>query len=127
MTAPNIPPTTSSNDIQQLQQTLAEFARLRNWDQFHTPKNLAMALSGEVGELLEIFQWLTPEQSQQLPLEKKHHAAEEIADVMMYLLRLADKCDIDVMQACQDKLQQNAAKYPINKCYGSAKKYNELD
>ncbi|WP_279152237.1 nucleotide pyrophosphohydrolase [Photobacterium iliopiscarium] len=118
---------TSTNDIKKLQDTLAEFAQQRNWDQFHTPKNLVMALSGEVGELIEIFQWLTPEQSQQLPPQKKQHASEEIADVMMYLLRLADKCDIDVMQACQEKIQQNAAKYPISKCYGSAKKYNELD
>ena len=118
---------TSTNDIKKLQDALAEFAQQRNWDQFHTPKNLVMALSGEVGELIEIFQWLTPEQSQQLPPQKKQHASEEIADVMMYLLRLADKCDIDVMQACQEKIQQNAAKYPISKCYGSAKKYNELD
>ncbi|KJF87185.1 nucleotide pyrophosphohydrolase [Photobacterium phosphoreum] len=119
--------TRPNSDIKQLQQTLTEFAQQRDWEQFHTPKNLAMALSGEVGELLEIFQWLTPEQSQQLSPEKKQHASEEIADVMMYLLRLADKCDIDVMQACQEKIQQNAAKYPISKCYGSAKKYNELD
>jgi NTP pyrophosphatase (non-canonical NTP hydrolase) len=118
---------TSANDIKKLQDALVEFAQQRNWDQFHTPKNLVMALSGEVGELIEIFQWLTPEQSQQLPPQKKQHASEEIADVMMYLLRLADKCDIDVMQACQEKIQQNAAKYPISKCYGSAKKYNELD
>ena len=119
--------TRPNSDIKQLQQTLTEFAQQRDWEQFHTPKNLAMALSGEVGELLEIFQWLTPEQSQQLSPEKKQHASEEIADVMMYLLRLADKCDIDVMQACQEKIQQNAAKYPISKCYGSAKKYNELE
>ncbi|MCD9505838.1 nucleotide pyrophosphohydrolase [Photobacterium phosphoreum] len=119
--------TRPNSDIKQLQQTLTKFAQQRDWEQFHTPKNLAMALSGEVGELLEIFQWLTPEQSQQLSPEKKQHASEEIADVMMYLLRLADKCDIDVMQACQEKIQQNAAKYPISKCYGSAKKYNELD
>ncbi|WP_413525263.1 nucleotide pyrophosphohydrolase [Photobacterium phosphoreum] len=119
--------TRPNSDIKQLQQTLTEFAQQRDWEQFHTPKNLAMALSGEVGELLEIFQWLTPEQSQQLSPEKKQHASEEIADVMMYLLRLADKCDIDVKQACQEKIQQNAAKYPISKCYGSAKKYNELD
>ena len=119
--------TRPNSDIKQLQQTLTEFAQQRDWEQFHTPKNLAMALSGEVGELLEIFQWLTPEQSQQLSPEKKQHASEEIADVMMYLLRLADKCDIDVVQACQEKIQQNAAKYPISKCYGSAKKYNELD
>ncbi|MEC6907090.1 nucleotide pyrophosphohydrolase [Photobacterium piscicola] len=115
------------NELTDLQHALAEFAQQRNWDQFHTPKNLVMALSGEVGELIEIFQWLTPEQSQQLSPEKKQHASEEIADVMMYLLRLADKCDINVLQACQEKIQQNAAKYPVNKCYGSAKKYNELD
>ncbi|PSU91692.1 nucleotide pyrophosphohydrolase [Photobacterium kishitanii] len=119
--------TSPDSEIKQLQCALAEFAQQRDWDQFHTPKNLAMALSGEVGELVEIFQWLTPEQSQQLSLEKKQHASEEIADVMMYLLRLADKCNIDVMQACQQKIQQNAAKYPISKCYGSAKKYNELN
>ncbi|MEC6824130.1 nucleotide pyrophosphohydrolase [Photobacterium piscicola] len=117
----------SFNELTDLQHALTEFAQQRNWDQFHTPKNLVMALSGEVGELIEIFQWLTPEQSQQLSPEKKQHASEEIADVMMYLLRLADKCDINVLQACQEKIQQNAAKYPINKCYGSAKKYNELD
>lgn len=115
------------NELTDLQHALTEFAQQRNWDQFHTPKNLVMALSGEVGELIEIFQWLTPEQSQQLSPEKKQHASEEIADVMMYLLRLADKCDINVLQACQEKIQQNAAKYPVNKCYGSAKKYNELD
>nr|WP_087820432.1 nucleotide pyrophosphohydrolase [Photobacterium aquimaris] len=121
--------TTSSpdSDIKQLQSALTEFALQRDWDQFHSPKNLVMALSGEVGELTEIFQWLTPAQSQQLSAEKKQHVSEEIADVMMYLLRLADKCDIDVMQACQQKMLQNTAKYPIDKCYGSAKKYNELD
>ena len=64
---------TSANDIKKLQDALAEFSQQRNWDQFHTPKNLVMALSGEVGELIEIFQWLTPEQSQQLPPEKKQH------------------------------------------------------
>ena len=115
-----------TSEIKQLQNQLAQFASDRNWEQFHTPKNLAMALSGEVGELTEIFQWLTPEQSRQLPADKQAHLEEEIADVLMYLLRLADKCDIDVMQACQKKLDKNRQKYPVDKCFGSAKKYNEL-
>lgn len=115
-----------TSEIKQLQDQLADFAAKRNWDQFHTPKNLAMALSGEVGELTEIFQWLTPEQSEALPTDKQAHLEEEVADVMMYLLRLADKCNIDVMQACQNKLEKNHQKYPVDKCYGSAKKYDEL-
>ncbi|OLQ70798.1 nucleotide pyrophosphohydrolase [Photobacterium proteolyticum] len=115
-----------TSEIKQLQQQLAKFAADRNWEQFHSPKNLAMALSGEVGELTEIFQWLTPEQSELLPEAKKAHLEKEMADVMMYLLRLADKCDIDLMAACQNKLIKNEQKYPVDKCFGSAKKYNEL-
>lgn len=115
-----------TSEIKQLQHQLAQFAIKRNWEQFHSPKNLAMALSGEVGELTEIFQWLTPEQSEHLPAAKKEHLEEEIADVLMYLLRLTDKCDIDIMAACQKKLAKNEQKYPIDKCFGSAKKYNEL-
>ncbi|WP_064609204.1 nucleotide pyrophosphohydrolase [Photobacterium sp. J15] len=114
------------SDIKHIQQQLAQFAAERNWDQFHTPKNLAMALSGEVGELTEIFQWLTPEQSEQLPHNKKTHLEEEMADVFMYLLRLADRCDVDIIKACETKLEKNRNKYPVEKCYGSAKKYNEL-
>jgi len=115
-----------TSEIKQLQQQLAKFAAERDWDQFHSPKNLAMALSGEIGELTEIFQWLTPEQSEHLPTAKKAHLEEEIADVLMYLLRLADKCDVDIMTACQKKLSKNEKKYPIDKCFGNAKKYNEL-
>ena len=118
-------PSTKS-DLYQLQEQLRHFAIQRNWDQFHTPKNLVMALSGEVGELTEIFQWLTPEQSQHFSVEKKRQLEEEIADVMMYLVRLADKCDVDILEACQNKIIKNADKYPIERCYGSAKKYNEL-
>ncbi|WP_299018041.1 nucleotide pyrophosphohydrolase [uncultured Photobacterium sp.] len=115
-----------SSEIKHLQQQLAQFAAERNWAQFHTPKNLAMALSGEVGELTEIFQWLTPEQSKQLPKDKKAHLEEEIADVLMYLVRLADQCDIDVIKACEKKLVKNTQKYPVEKCFGNARKYNEL-
>ncbi|WP_318518260.1 nucleotide pyrophosphohydrolase [Photobacterium leiognathi] len=115
----------NSSDLLHLKQQLRAFAEQRNWDQFHTPKNLSMALSGEVAEITEIFQWLTPEQSEQLSIEKKQQLEEEIADVMMYLVRLADKCDIDISDACQRKLAKNNEKYPVDKCYGSAKKYNE--
>ncbi|MGF1716287.1 nucleotide pyrophosphohydrolase [Photobacterium chitinilyticum] len=115
-----------SSEIKQLQQQLAKFAAERDWEQFHSPKNLAMALSGEMGELTEIFQWLTTEQSKHLPAAKKAHLEEEIADVLMYLVRLADKCDVDIMAACQKKLYKNEQKYPIDKCFGNAKKYNEL-
>ncbi|MGF1728073.1 nucleotide pyrophosphohydrolase [Photobacterium kasasachensis] len=115
-----------TSEIKTLQQQLAKFTEDRNWEQFHSPKNLAMALSGEVGELTEIFQWLSPEQSEHLPDAKKAHLEEEMADVLMYLLRLADKCDIDLMAACQNKLIKNEQKYPVDKCFGNAKKYNEL-
>lgn len=115
-----------STEIKQLQRTLTEFAQDRDWEQFHTPKNLVMALNGEIGELAEIFQWLTPEQSLSLPENKQEHLEEELADVMMYLLRLADKCEVDIIDACHKKLIKNKAKYPADKCFGSAKKYNEL-
>ncbi|WP_434362661.1 nucleotide pyrophosphohydrolase [Parasalinivibrio latis] len=114
------------HDIPSLQHALAEFANERNWEQFHTPKNLVMALSGEVGELTELFQWLTPEQSQSFPAEKKESLEHELADVMMYLLRIADICDVDLMEACNNKLQLNKEKYPVKKCFGQARKYNEL-
>ncbi len=114
------------NDIPSLQHALAEFAHERNWEQFHTPKNLVMALSGEVGELTELFQWLTPEQSQSFPEEKRPALEQELADVMMYLLRIADICEVDLMDACNNKLRLNKEKYPVEKCFGKAKKYNEL-
>lgn len=84
-----------------------------------------MALSGEMSELTEIFQWLTPEQRTFIS-RKKRQLEEEIADVMMYLVRLADKCDVDILKACQRKIIKNADKYLIDKCNSSAKKYNEL-
>ncbi|WP_419207645.1 MazG-like family protein [Photobacterium leiognathi subsp. mandapamensis] len=88
-------------------------------------QTLASSPCGFMGRL-QIFQWLTPEQSEQLSVEKKQQLEEEIADVMMYLVRLADKCNIDISDACQRKLAKNNEKYPVDKCYGSAKKYNEL-
>lgn len=114
-------------DIKSIQQSLQRFADERNWEQFHNPKNLAMALSGEAGELLEIFQWLTPEEAASVPVrpELKEKVSEELADIALYLLRLADKVDVDLERAIAEKMKKNADKYPADKVFGSAKKYNE--
>lgn len=114
------------NVLKELQTELAIFAAERDWDQFHTPKNLAMALSGEAGELLELFQWLTPEQSERAALSGDSLRAieEEMADVFLYLLRLADKLQVDIAAAAQAKISRNAKKYPIDKSKGNAVKYS---
>ncbi len=110
-------------DIQSIQQQLADFADERDWDQFHNPKNLAMALSVEASELVEIFQWLTPEQAKEImDSSQSDHVKEEVADVMIYLLRLADKLDIDLESAVNDKIIQNGKKYPVNLSKGNADK-----
>jgi dCTP diphosphatase len=105
---------------------LARFAAARDWDQFHNPKNLAMALAGEAGEVLEHFQWLTPEQAANLPAATRAEVALECADVLLFLLRLADKLDIDLASAARKKLALNAKKYPVAKSRGKATKYNKL-
>jgi NTP pyrophosphatase (non-canonical NTP hydrolase) len=105
---------------------LARFAAARDWDQFHNPKNLAMALAGEAGEVLEHFQWLTPEQAANLPSETRAEVALECADVLLFLLRLADKLDIDLAAAARKKMVLNAKKYPVAKSRGKATKYNKL-
>jgi dCTP diphosphatase len=114
-------------NIKEIQEKLEAFATERDWAQFHSPKNLSMALAGEVGELLEIFQWMTEEQSKNLTDVDKRKVSEELADIMIYLLKLADKTGIDINQSVIDKIEINARKYPIEKAKGSAKKYTELD
>lgn len=104
---------------------LRAFASERDWDQFHSPKNLAMALSVEVSELIEHFQWLTEEQSSALSPKKLLQVREEIGDVLIYLTRLADKLGVDPLMAAYEKLEVNQAKYPADKVRGSAKKYTE--
>ena len=111
--------------LEELAARLAEFARERDWDQFHAPKNLAMALAGEVGELLEHFQWLTEQQSAELPPDVKDAVALEMADVLLYLVRLADKLGIDLGDAAVRKIALNAAKYPVGTFRGSSRKYDE--
>lgn len=113
------------NDFQALTESLRRFTAERDWEQFHSPKNLAMALAAETGELLEHFQWLTEAQSRDLPPDKKHRVAEEIADVQNYLIRLADQLGIDIPAAVHAKIRQNEAKYPADKVRGDARKYNE--
>ena len=111
-------------DIDEIQGRLADFAKERDWEQFHSPKNLSMALAGEVGELLEIFQWLTEEQSQRSSLTKDQLAAatEELADVLIYALRLADKLDIDLQDAISKKINKNALRYTVEAARGNAAK-----
>ncbi len=108
-----------------LQQRLKAFAEERDWEQFHAPKNLVMALSVEAAELVEHFQWLTAEQSEHLPAGTKHEVALEMADILIYLLRLAERLDVDLLAAVEEKIALNAAKYPAEKVRGSAKKYTE--
>jgi dCTP diphosphatase len=108
-----------------LRADLRRFAAARDWEQFHTPKNLAAALAVEAAELLEHFQWLTPEQSARLGARSKRAVADEIADVLLYLTRLADVLDIDLLAAAQRKMQINARKYPVARAKGNALKYSE--
>ena len=112
-------------ELLMLREKIRAFAEVREWDQFHSPKNLSMALMVEVAELMEHFQWLTEEQSGNLSAEKKSAVAEELADVLLYLVRLSDKLDIDLLEASLHKLKENELKYPVNKVRGSAKKYSE--
>ena len=102
-------------DIRALQQNLRDFAAARNWQKFHTPKNLSTALMVEAAELAEIFQWMTAEQSQaaQLDPATKERIADEVADVLLYLLQLADQCAIDLPSALANKLVKNAIKHPV--------------
>ena len=114
-------------DLEKIQEFQREFAKERDWEQFHTPKNLSMALSAEVGELLEIFQWLTPDQSDNLKdSDKKNEVSEELADITYYVLRIADMMNIDLEKAVWAKMKKNAEKYPVSKAKGNAKKYTEL-
>ena len=115
-----------STDLKQLQTELRQFAQDRDWDQFHSPKNLATALSVEAAELLEHFQWLTDEQSRTLPQDRLAKVGEEVADVLLYLLQLTDKLGIDPIEAAKHKLSRNAEKYPVDRAKGSSKKYTDL-
>ena len=131
------PVTTNSRDsspraplinVTALSKALDQFATDRDWAQFHSPKNLVMALTGEVGELTEIFQWMTEAQSHNAGAnpETAQAVKDELADVQLYLVRLASVLGVDLDEAVQAKLQKNAEKYPADKAKGSSKKYTKL-
>ncbi len=115
-----------SKELESLKLKLREFAKERDWDQFHSPKNFSMALIVECAELVEHFQWLTDEQSKNLPDDTLDEVLLEMADIQIYLIRLADKLDINLIEAAKRKMKINAIKYPINKSKGIAKKYYKL-
>ncbi|MFK5915402.1 MAG: nucleotide pyrophosphohydrolase [Woeseiaceae bacterium] len=117
----------SSSGLSEIKHRLREFAQVRDWEQFHSPKNLSMALSVEVSEIVEHFQWLTEEQSNNLPKDKLAEVETELADTFIYLIRLADKLDIDLLEAADKKIKHNEHKYPVDKAKGNVKKYTELD
>ncbi len=115
-------------ELEVLQAQIRAFVKARDWDQFHTPKNLAMALAGEAGELMELFQWLTPAESSQVMQDAKQAEAirDELADVFVYTLRVCDVLGVDLKAAVQAKMQKNAAKYPEDLARGNATKYDQL-
>ncbi|MBV5310637.1 nucleotide pyrophosphohydrolase [Chromatium okenii] len=116
-----------SDSLDQLNARLLQFAHERDWEQFHTPKNLVMALAGETGELLEHFQWLTAAQSATLSDEKKQQVAHEMADILLYLIRLSERLDIDLIAAANEKIAINAVRYPAEKVRGDARRAGEYD
>lgn len=115
-----------TDSLRDLALELQSFAQERDWQQFHSPKNLASALVVEAGELLEHFQWLTEIQSQEVSAEKREAIGNEIADVLLYLVQLSTSLGIDPIAAAQTKLKANAIKYPVEKSRGNSKKYDEL-
>ena len=115
-----------SDSLHDLRDALRLFAAERDWDQFHSPRNLATALAVEAAELLEPFQWMDETAGRDLPPATRAAVIEEMADVLLYLVRLADKLDVDLIEAARTKMARNAAKYPVEKARGSSRKYDEL-
>lgn len=111
--------------FEELKSRLRQFADERDWDQFHAPKNLVMALSVEASELLEHFQWLNEQQSHELPADKLREVSHEMADIFIYLMRLSDKLGVDMVKAVEEKIVLNEKKYPADKVRGSSRKYTE--
>lgn len=114
------------SDLQSLREATRQFSAERDWQQFHSPKNLAMALSVEAAELLEHFQWMTEAESDQLTAEQKTAVAHEMADVLVYLVQLSDRLGVDLMAATREKMKLNAEKYPVDKARSSSRKYDAL-
>ena len=116
-------------NIQALTQALMTFRDARDWSQFHTLRNLIVSLNLEAAELLELTQWKNDEEIASLPEDEKRMEAlqDECADILLYLLLVAEKTNFDLLRAAELKLEKNAQKYPVNKCRGSSRKYTELD
>lgn len=112
--------------LRELRDALRHFAAERDWDQFHSPKNLSIALSVEAAELLERFQWMKEDESKHITPDTLQAVAEEMADILLYLVRLADKLDVDLIKAAKNKMEVNRQKYPIAKARGSSRKYSDL-
>ncbi len=119
------PVTPAADSLENLNRRLKAFARIRDWEQFHSPKNLSMALIGECAELVEHFQWLTEEQSQHLPDEKKGMVAMEMADILIYLIRCAERLDIDLIGAANRKIEINETRYPADLTCGDPRRASE--
>lgn len=115
------------NGFEETKRRLREFCAVRDWDQFHSPKNLSMALIVEAAELVEHFQWLSEEQSAALPADKLESVTQELADIQIFLIRLADKLGVDLDAAVAAKMRINEQKYPPEKARGNARKYTEFD
>lgn len=115
------------DSLDELDARLLRFARERDWEQFHSPKNLAMALAGEVGELIEHFQWLTEAQSAGLDADKKVQVGEELADCLIYLIRISERLDIDLVAAAERKIAINERRYPVERVRGDARRAEEYD
>ncbi len=118
--------TDSQPTVEVLQQRLATFVAERDWEQFHSPKNLTMGLCSEAGELSEQFRWLTEAQSRELDPEQRAAVSRELADIQIYLLMLARNLEVDLLQATADKIEENAAKYPAEQARGRTRKYTDL-
>jgi NTP pyrophosphatase (non-canonical NTP hydrolase) len=120
-------PDRTINSLESLRDRLREFAGERDWDQYHTPKNLSMALIGEAAELIEHFQWVVGDTSHLLTDKTRLSVEEELADILIYLVRISDKLDIDLYDAVERKIVINEQKYPADKVRGSARKYTEYE
>ena len=115
------------DSLEQLRTRLARFAADRDWDQFHSPKNLSMALIAEAAELVQHFQWLTETASRSLAPAKHAEVRLELADILIYLIRIADKLDVDLIAAANDKIQLNASRYPAEQVRGDARRADEYE
>ena len=117
----------SKDSLTYLNAKLKDFAVRRDWEQFHSPKNLAMAISGEAGELLEHFQWLTEQQSREIDDKKKQEVAYELADILIYLLRMSERLEIDLVSAAYEKMEINETRYPADKVKGDSRRADEYE